>query len=157
MHARLNLNYNSHHIPGTATSESELEPEKGYGQIFADHPMAAEPATNPPRVRMLIVCRDLLPWLIPIYARDRAVGCTVLDVVRGIYGALQIKVGAAGHMRSASDGTRVEREQRRVDWLKDKTVFVCLGKDEALVRRRLPGRASLWDEVFVLMLARRRD
>lgn len=100
---------------------------------------------------MLIVCRDLLPWLIPVYARDPNVGCTVLDVVRGIYAALQTPVEVAGHMRSG--GPAVER--RRVDWLRDKTVFVCVGRDEALARRRLPGRASLWNEVFVLTLARR--
>lgn len=146
MHARLNLNYNSQ--PGL--------PEDGVGQTFASHPIALEPATSPPRKRMLIVCRDLLPWLIPIYARDPAVGCTVLDVVRGIHAALQTKVEVAGHARTASDVARANRERRRVDWLRDKTVFVCLGRDEALARRRLPGRTTLWEETFVLTLARRR-
>ncbi|KAG9122646.1 hypothetical protein FRC07_000895 [Ceratobasidium sp. 392] len=142
MTARLNFNYSSvPAAPGTNT---------GTG-IFANHPLALEPATTPPRPRMLIVCRDLLPWLIPVYARDPEVGCTVLDVVRGIYSALQVSVEVAGQMRST--GERVER--RRVDWLREKTLFVCLGRDEALARRRLPGRENLWSEVFVLTLARR--
>ncbi|KAG8699515.1 hypothetical protein FRC09_006577 [Ceratobasidium sp. 395] len=152
MTARLNYNYNS--VPAAATGTGT-----GTG-AFADHSLALEPATTPPRPRMLIVCRDLLPWLIPVYARDPEVGCTVIDVVRGIYNALQVSVEVAGQMRSGGEGqaqtqAQPRMERRRVDWLRDKTLFVCLGRDEALARRRLPGRANLWSEVFVLTLARR--
>ncbi|KAG8735444.1 hypothetical protein FRC10_010603 [Ceratobasidium sp. 414] len=147
LNARLNHNYNSiAAAPGTGTG-----PTTG---PFANHPLALEPATTPPRARMLIVCRDLLPWLIPVYARDSDIGCTVLDVVRGVYNALQVSVEVPGQPRSDGEAPpRVER--RRVDWLREKTLFVCLGRDEALARRRLPGRENVWSEVFVLTLARR--
>jgi hypothetical protein len=104
---------------------------------------------------MLIICRDLLDWFIPIYALDPAIGCTVIDVVRGIYRALQKKVEITGHTRSVGDGTRAVRGWRRVEWLHDKTVFVCIGRDEALARRRVPRIPA--DEVFVLTLTRRRE
>ncbi|CAE6484863.1 unnamed protein product [Rhizoctonia solani] len=151
LHARLNLNYNSHSVAEnlSPTTPSDI----GTPQSFANNPMALEPATNPPRGRMLIICRDLLDWFIPIYARDPEVGCTVLDVVRGIYKALQKKVEVPGHTRSASDGPRAVR--RRVEWLHDKTVFVCIGRDGALARRRVPRIPA--DEVFVLTLAPRRE
>lgn len=123
----------------------------GPGAAYSVHPTVLEPAMIPPRGRMLIVCRDLLPWLIPVYARNPDIGCTVLDVMRGIYTALQMPVEMAGHILSGAPAT----ERRRVDWLSNKTSFVCIGRDEALARRRLPGHASLWSEVFVLILARR--
>ncbi|KAG9083539.1 hypothetical protein FS749_005948 [Ceratobasidium sp. UAMH 11750] len=143
LNSRLNHNYNSIATAlGTVTG------------AFANHPLALEPATTPRRARMLIVCRDLLPWLIPVYARDPEAGCTVIDVVRGIYNALQVPVEVSGQARPDGETpTRVER--RRVEWLREKTLFVCLGRDEALARRRLPGRENLWSEVFVLTLARR--
>ncbi|KAF8597587.1 hypothetical protein BDV93DRAFT_562196 [Ceratobasidium sp. AG-I] len=159
--ARLNHNYNSHPQPASPTTPLSPVRVSGPGGVFSGHPVALEPATNPPRGRMLIVCRDLLPWitpihardpdLIPIYASNPDLGCTVLDVVRGIFTALQKPVEVTGH---AQPGAPVV-ESKRVDRLRDKTVFVCLGRDEALARRRLPGRASLWSEVFVLTLARR--
>ncbi|KAG8729109.1 hypothetical protein FRC11_009483 [Ceratobasidium sp. 423] len=155
MHARLHLNYNSYPV---AEALSPISPTAANDavipQSFADHPMALEPATNPPRSRMLIVCRDLLDWFIPIYARDPELGCTVLEVVRGIYRALQKKVEISGHTRSASDGTRAVLRWRRVECLYDKTVFVCIGRDEALARRRVPSIPT--EDVFVLTLARRR-
>ncbi|CAE6436150.1 unnamed protein product [Rhizoctonia solani] len=153
MHARLNLNYNSRPV---AEPSSPITVNDGVvPQAFANHSMALEPATNPPRSRMLIICRDLLDWFIPIYAIDPGVGCTVLDVVRGVYKALQKKVEVTGHTRSVSDGTRAVHGWRRVEWLHDKTVFVCIGRDEALARRRVPRIPA--DEVFVLTLARRRE
>ncbi|KDN42028.1 hypothetical protein RSAG8_07073, partial [Rhizoctonia solani AG-8 WAC10335] len=80
LHARLNLIFNSHPV---AEGLSPITPnDGGTPQSFANHPMALEPATSPRRGRMLIICRDLLDWFIPIYARDREVGCTVLDVIR---------------------------------------------------------------------------
>lgn len=149
--ARLNNNYNSHPQPTNPTSPLTPQRVSGPGDVFSAHPVALESATTPPRSRMLIICRDLLSWLIPIYARDPTLGCTVLDVVRGIYAALQTPVEVARHMRPGGPAV----EPRRVDWLRDKTVFVCLGRNDPLARRRLPGRASLWDEAFVLTLARR--
>ncbi|CAE6409797.1 hypothetical protein ACGC1H_006494 [Rhizoctonia solani] len=153
LYARLNLNYNSHTV---AEGLSPITPNDGKApQPFANDPLAFEPATSPPRGRMLIICRDLLDWFIPIYARDPAVGCTVLDVVRGIYKALQKRGEAPGHTRSASDGSRAVLGWRRVEWLRDKTVFVCIGRDDALARRRVPTIPT--DDVFVLTLARRKD
>ncbi|CAE6419723.1 unnamed protein product [Rhizoctonia solani] len=153
LHARLNLNYNSH--PVTEGLSPTTPNDGGPPQTFADHPMALEPATNPPRGRMLIICRDLLDWFIPIYAHAPEVGCTVLDVVRGIYTALQKKVEVTGHTKSASGGTRAVRGWQRIEWLRDKTVFVCVGRDDALARRRVPRIPT--EEVFVLTLARRRE
>ncbi|KAJ1301313.1 hypothetical protein OPQ81_003715 [Rhizoctonia solani] len=153
MHARLNLNYNSSPVP-EGLSPLTLN-DGGTLQAFADHPMALEPATNPPRGRMLIICRDLLDWFIPIYARDSTVGCTVLEVVRGIYKALQKKVEVAGDTRSVSGGTRAARVWRRVEWLRDKTVFVCIEQNNALARRRVPSIPA--EYVFVLTLARRKE
>ncbi|CAE6496428.1 unnamed protein product [Rhizoctonia solani] len=155
MHARLHLNYNSYPV---AEALSPISPttanDGGRPQSFSDHHIALEPATNPPRSRMLIICRDLLDWFIPIYAHDPEVGCTVLEVVQGIYRALQKKVEISGHARSASDGTRAVLGWRRVECLRDKTVFVCIGRDEALARRRVPSIPT--EDVFVLTLARRR-
>ncbi|QRW13581.1 hypothetical protein RhiLY_12580 [Ceratobasidium sp. AG-Ba] len=131
--ARLNHNYNS--IPSPTSTHTPIGDTAT--APFTSHPLAHEPATTPSRARMLVVCRDLdlFPYLIPIYASDPQVGCTVLDVVRGIYNALQV--------------------DRRIDGLGEKTLFVCIGRDEALARRRLPARESLWSEVFVLTLAKR--
>ncbi|CAE6474842.1 unnamed protein product [Rhizoctonia solani] len=153
MHARLNLNYNSY--PVAEPISPSAANVGASAQAFGDHPLALEPATSPPRSRMLIICRDLLEWFIPIYASDPGIGCTVLDVVRGIYKALQRKVEVSSHTRSSSDGTRAGPGWKRVEWLRDKTVFVCIGRDEALARRRVPKIPA--DEVFVLTLARRRE
>lgn len=129
LNARLGHNHDS--PPQSASPNSPNSPVcvAGLGGVFSAYPVALEPATTPPRARMLIVCRDLLLWLIPIYAHDSSVGCTVLDVVCGIYTALQTPEEVPEHM--CSGGPAVERQ--RVDWLRDKTVFVCLGRDEALV------------------------
>lgn len=144
IHRRSNLNS----PPGPSEGETP--------QTFTSHPVALEPATFPPRARMLIICKDLPTWLIPIYAHDSEVGCTVLDVVRGVYEALQVKVEVPGHSKSASDGTRAVRERRMVELLRDKTRFVCLERDEALARRCLPGDISAWEETFVLTLRRKK-
>ncbi|CAE6415246.1 unnamed protein product [Rhizoctonia solani] len=152
LYARLNLNYNSHTVTEGLSPISPNEAEAP--QPFANNPLAFEPATSPPRGRMLIICRDLLDWFIPIYARDPAVGCTVLEVVRGIYKALQKRGEVPGHTRSASDGTtRAVRGWRRVEWLRDKTVFACIERDDALARRRVPTIPT--DDVFVLRLRRK--
>ncbi|QRV85003.1 hypothetical protein RhiJN_13019 [Ceratobasidium sp. AG-Ba] len=113
--ARLNHNYNS--IPSPTSTHTPIGDTAT--APFTSHPLAHEPHDPEPRA----------------YARHPQVGCTVLDVVRGIYNALQV--------------------DRRIDGLGEKTLFVCIGRDEALARRRLPARESLWSEVFVLTLAKR--
>jgi hypothetical protein len=92
-----------------------------------------------------------------VYAHD-AVGCTILDVVRGMYPALEMPVEVASQTRSGNSerGEFPQVERRRVNWLYDKTAFVCLGCDESLARLRLPGRPHVRREVFILILELRK-
>ncbi|KAG8700333.1 hypothetical protein FRC09_006018 [Ceratobasidium sp. 395] len=164
--AGLRLQWDVRDAPKEAVVLNGHEPEHLY-----EHPASVTYATNPPVPFMLIACNDALPWLVPVHAQSGAAGVTVGDILSAIHSVLytQVEESMLWLLPTDDDRTRLyhayrERVSRNgddrrgilaVDWLGDKTLFVCLGRDEALAKRRVADK-EMWPHVYALKLKLRR-
>ncbi|KAF8595689.1 hypothetical protein BDV93DRAFT_564107 [Ceratobasidium sp. AG-I] len=160
--AGLHVHWDVRDKPTSAVILSGDEP-----QAFLEYPANAAYATSPPAPYIIIVCRDALPWLIPVYAQAGSAGVTVRDVFQAVYDILDTPITESMLWVLPSDEDRnhiydayMERivrvgDDRRgilaVDWLCEKTLFVCLARDEALARKRVAEK-EMWPVVFTLNL-----
>ncbi|KAG8735302.1 hypothetical protein FRC10_010752 [Ceratobasidium sp. 414] len=160
--AGLRLQWDVRNAPTKAVVLSGHEPERLY-----KHPASAAYATSPPVPFMLIACNDALPWLVPVHAQPGAAGVTVGDILQAIHDMLYTPVEESMLWLLPTDDdrarlyhayrSRISRngDDRRgilaVDWLGEKTLFVCLGRDEALAKRRVTDKA-MWPHVYALKL-----
>jgi hypothetical protein len=120
---------------------------------------------------MLIACNDALPWLVPVHAQPGAAGVTVGDILQAVYDVLRTPVEESMPWLLPTEDDRArlyhayrERISRNgddrrgilaVDWLGEKTLFVCLGRDEALAKRRVADK-EMWPHVYALKLKLRK-
>ncbi|KAG8735442.1 hypothetical protein FRC10_010601 [Ceratobasidium sp. 414] len=162
----LRLQWDVRDPPTEAVVFSGQEPEHLY-----EHPASVTYATSPPVPFMLIASSDALPWLVPVYAQAGSAGVTVGDIFRAIYDVLCTPVEESMPWLLPTDDDRArlhhayyERISRNgddprgilaVDWLGEKTLFVCLGRDEALAKRRVADK-EMWPHVYALKLKLRK-
>jgi hypothetical protein len=164
--AGLRIRWDVRDAPTEAVVLSGHEPEMLY-----EHPASTAYATSPPVPFMLIACNDALPWLVPVHAREGSAGVTVRDILQAVHDVLYLPVEESMLWLLPTEGDRAriyhayrERvartgDDRRgilaVDWLGDKSLFVCLGRDEALAKRRVADR-DMWPHVYALKLKLRK-
>ncbi|KAG9089124.1 hypothetical protein FS749_001598 [Ceratobasidium sp. UAMH 11750] len=164
--AGLRLQWDVRDAPTRAVVLSGHEPER-----FHNHPASVTYATSPPVPFMLIACNDALPWLVPVHAQPGAAGVTIGDILQAAYDVLYTPVeeSMVWLLPTDNDRTRLyhayrERISRNgddrrgilaVDWLGEKTHFVCLGRDEALAKRRVADN-NMWPHVYALKLSLRK-
>lgn len=138
------------------------EPEYLY-----EHPTSVAYATSPPVPFMYVACEDALPWLVPVHAQPGSAGVTVRDVLQAIHDVLHYPVEESmlRQLPTDDDRARLYHAYRRrikrngddrrgiltVDWLGEKSLFVCLGRDEALAKRRVADK-KMWPHVYALKL-----
>ncbi|KAL5639949.1 hypothetical protein ACGC1H_006495 [Rhizoctonia solani] len=163
----LRLRWDVRDPPMTAVIHSQHEPEYLY-----EHPNSVAYATNPPVPFLLVACNDALPWLAPVHAREGSSGVTVRDVLEAISEVIhtQVEESMAKLLPTDEDRARLyqayhDRVKRTggadkkgilaVDWLGEKTLFVCLERDEALARKRVK-EEHMWPYVFSLKLKMRK-
>ncbi|KAG9074856.1 hypothetical protein FS749_013529 [Ceratobasidium sp. UAMH 11750] len=164
--AGLRLQWDVRDAPTRAAVLSGHEPER-----FHKHPASVTYATSPPVPFMLIACNDALPWLVPVYAQAGAAGVTIGDILQAVYDVLYTPVEESMLWLLPTDNDRTylyhayrERISRNgddrrgilaVDWLGEKTHFVCLGRDEALAKWRVADK-GMWPHVYALKLSLRK-
>ncbi|KAG9080400.1 hypothetical protein FRC06_006635, partial [Ceratobasidium sp. 370] len=164
--AGLRLQWDVRDAPTEAVIISGHEPE-----LFYEYPASVTYATSPPVPFMLIVCNDALPWLVPVHAQPGSAGVTVGDILQALYDVLRTPVEESMLWFLPTDDDRArlyhayrERISRNdddhrgiiaADWLGDKTLFVCLGRDEALAKRRVADE-EMWPHVYALKLKLRK-
>jgi hypothetical protein len=150
----------------TSAILSNHEPEYLY-----EHPMSLAYATTPPVPFLLVASDEALPWLVPVHAHQGSMGVTVRDVLEAVYGVLHTPVEKSMVRQLPTDEDRdrlyrayyerVERSRTNekailaVDWLGEKSLFVCLERNEALARKRVK-EESMWPYVFALKLKMRK-
>lgn len=148
--------------PTSAAVLSGSEP-----QMLFEHPVSVAYATFPPTPFILVTCNHALPWLVPIYAQEGSAGVTIRDVFQAIRDVLYTPIEESllwmlpsGDNRNRIYNAYKERiarvgDDRRgilaVDWLGEKTLFVCLARDDGLARRRVEGK-EMWPLVYALIL-----
>ncbi|KAG8693527.1 hypothetical protein FRC08_009057 [Ceratobasidium sp. 394] len=164
--AALRLQWDVRDAPTEAVILSGHEPE-----LLYEHPASVTYATSPPVPFMLIACNDALPWLVPVHAQPGSAGVTVGDILQAVHDVLRTPVEESMPWLLPTDDDRArlyhayrERISRNgddrrgilaVDWLGEKTLFVCLGRDEALAKRRVADK-ELWPHVYALKLKLRK-
>ncbi|CEL53242.1 hypothetical protein RSOLAG1IB_06208 [Rhizoctonia solani AG-1 IB] len=162
----LRLRWDVRDPPATAIIHSQHEPEYLY-----EHPTSVAYATSPPVPYLLVACNDALPWLAPVHAREGSAGVTVRDVLEAISEVIHTQVDASMAQLLPTDEDRARLYQAyhnrikrsgadnkaiiAVDWLGQKTLFVCLERDEALARKRVK-EEHMWPYVFSLKLKMRK-
>ncbi|KAF8598650.1 hypothetical protein BDV93DRAFT_526653 [Ceratobasidium sp. AG-I] len=156
----LRLKWDIREDPSFAVVLSGHEPERLY-----EHPASIAYATSPPIPFMLIACNDALPWLIPVHAQHGSQGVTIQNILQAIHDVLHapIEESLLWLLPSDDDRTRVYHAYRErvalvgddrrgilgVDWVGEKTQFVCLARDEALARKRVADK-GMWPCVYAL-------
>ncbi|KAF8688446.1 hypothetical protein RHS03_09713, partial [Rhizoctonia solani] len=163
----LRLRWDIRKSPTEATIHSQHEPEYLY-----EHPTSVAYATNPPVPYLLVACNDALPWLAPVHAREGSQGVTIRDVLEAISEVIHTQVDAnmaqllptdedrarlyrAYHDRVKRTRAHDNRGLLAIDWLGEKTLFVCLERDEAVARKRVK-EEHMWPYVFSLKLKMRK-
>ncbi|KAF8593258.1 hypothetical protein BDV93DRAFT_612302 [Ceratobasidium sp. AG-I] len=107
------------------------------------------------------------PWLIPVHAQHGSQGVTIQNILQAIHDVLHapIEESLLWILPSDDDRTRVYHAYRErvalvgddkrgilgVDWVGEKTQFVCLARDEALARKRVADK-GMWPCVYALKL-----
>jgi hypothetical protein len=162
----LRLRWDVRDPANTTVIVSSNEPEYLY-----EHPMSAAYATTPPVPFLLVACDEALPWLVPVHAQQGSEGVTVRDVLEAIHGVLYTPVEndmlqllptdedrdhlhQIYHERIERNGTD-QRGIIAVDWLGEKSLFVCLERNETVARKRVK-EESMWPYVFALKLTMRK-
>ncbi|QRV99089.1 hypothetical protein RhiJN_27108 [Ceratobasidium sp. AG-Ba] len=164
--AGFRLQWDVRDAPKEAVVLSGHEPE-----YLFEHPASVAYATSPPVPFMLIACNDALPWLVPVHAQQGSAGVTVRDVLQAVHAVLYTPVEESMLWLLPSDTDRARLynayqdrisrngDDRRgilaVDWLGEKSLFVCLGRDEALAKRRVADK-DMWPHVYALKLKLRK-
>ncbi|KAG8729110.1 hypothetical protein FRC11_009484 [Ceratobasidium sp. 423] len=163
----LHLRWDVRDPPMNAVIQSQHESEYLY-----EHPNSVAYATNPPVPLLLVVCNEALPWLAHVHAREGSAGVTMRDVLEAISEVIHTRVDKnmarllptdedrarlyrAYHHRVKRNGGVDKKGLLAVDWLSEKTLFVCLEHDEALARNRVK-EEHMWPYVFSLKLKMRK-
>lgn len=158
--AGLRMKWDVRDDPKSAVVLSGHEPERLY-----EHPASVAYATSPPVPFILIACNDALPWLVPVHAQEGSAGVTIRDVLQAVHDVLYLPIEESmlWLLPSDDDRTRIYHAYRErisrvgddrrgilaVDWLGEKTQFVCLARDEALAKKRVADK-GMWPHMYAL-------
>ncbi|KAF8597586.1 hypothetical protein BDV93DRAFT_527358 [Ceratobasidium sp. AG-I] len=160
--AGLRMKWDVRDDPKAAVVLNGHEPE-----LLYEHPASAAYATSPPVPFILIACNDALPWLVPVHAQEGSAGVTIRDVLQAVHDVLYVPIEESmlWLLPSDDDRNRIYHAYREriarvgddrrgilaVDWLGEKTQFVCLARDEALAKKRVADKA-MWPLAYSLKL-----